>query len=142
MGLLDVLGLSVADPDGSGEPETPPVLLHESALVMDAHSAFTDYLALRDTADDAALLDGQLGAAQEFMRAWRSEIGDQGSADNRDKMKLLAGKIEIERAALDELLEHVGDMDSLIEAMDAERDASRRAALHKALQDAVQDLPA
>jgi hypothetical protein len=141
MGLLDVLGLSTADPTGSGEPETPPLLLKENALVMDAHSAFTDYLALRDTADDAALLDEQLRAAQEFMQTWRSEIGKQGSDDNREKMTLLAGKIELERSALDELLEHVGDMDALIEAIDGENDPERRNALHTALQDVLQELP-
>ncbi len=142
MGLLDVLGLTPADTTGPEETETPALLLRETGLVLDAHNALAEYLGLRDTADDALLLDAQLRAAQDFLQKWRSEIGDQGTTDNSEKMTLLATKIEIERSALDELLDHVGDMDSLLDALGNEPDARRREALQKALQDVLQDLPA
>jgi hypothetical protein len=139
---LEVVDRLAALTEATEAPETPALLLRERALVMDAHRAFADYLGVRDSAEDAALLDAELRRAEGYLKTWRAEVGDQGSADNRERMALLASKIELERGALDEVLKSVGNLDALLEAIGGESDPERRAVLREALEGALQGLSA
>ncbi len=137
--LNRVLGVAVAarqPDDGHG------LALRERVLVTNAHRALSDYLDLRDTADAVSAIEAPLRRTESALQAWRNEFGVQGAADQRERMELLARKVDLERSAFDSVQVRLAEMDTLIAAMKQAANFEQRSSLRTAIQDELSDLAA
>lgn len=124
------------------EAEKTERRLRERVLVADADRAYADYLDLRDSSDNAAVVANRLSAAEAMHQAWQDEFGDTGDAALREQMADLAHRLQFEREALSDLIDQLMAIEALLAERDASSDEARVAELQAELLDALEDLPA
>ena len=139
--LLEVLGLRPPRRTDLSDPQDPDSRSRERTLVSDAHRSYTDYLDVRDSAGDTEPNAAALAQAHRDLAEWRKEFGTRGAADQRERMELLATRLELEHAAFESLRLHLKAVDALIAQRDEASDARSRDEIQRQLSEAFANLP-
>jgi ATP/maltotriose-dependent transcriptional regulator MalT len=121
----------------TGEQTDNRLRLRERVLVVNAHDAYEEYLDVRDSADDPVVIVSALQHAETVLRTWTEEIGTQGDPNERERMALLARRLEFERGTLDDAQQQLTRVEALIQAAESESDPGRRSVLTKAIREAL-----